>query len=660
MKLSVWLNNLSLKVKIALIPVAILLLMVGININTFFNLSEVKSTTTLTTEVYAKEVKIASAILKNTLERQILIYQFLQSGEQAVIDSYNTRLTELQSITDGIGQIAGIAKADLDSFEQAASLNQQVNDVFIGELVPNKQSIMAITANLINYITPSIIQEITDIQDLAEISELDDIRTTASEMSFAVMNARSFMQVFIMSQQEKDYERFEFEIDSAQSLYEDLQDEIDDPEFDGPMDHTGKLLKELSQEFASVRDKFHQNKKITKERLEVDITSTLNALLGLQDNIWQTLEDSGEQSVDSVDNVNQSNMISTVILVVLSAVTISILVIQITKPLSAMLKTMTDMASGEGDIRSRLNVQGKDEVAQLGGQFNLFLEKLQSIIEQLASTTVSLHTSSERVSSEMTQCEQSVTVQQQETDQAAVAINEMASTSQEVSSNAANTLNTVRDAELSVKSGDEAVASTFEDVNKLAGNIGSATEMTRSLSEQSNRVAGILSAIHAITDQTNLLALNAAIEAARAGEHGRGFAVVADAVRELATKTHQSTDEIQDIVEGLQKAAESAEKMMEDSNEQAKACVFEMSQVEESLAAINKAFTDIDGQMCLVASAMEEQVATVEEVNQNVVKINESSRQSLTSIAGSREESGQLLNHAQSLKAIVSEFKLDD
>ncbi|MGF1739767.1 methyl-accepting chemotaxis protein [Vibrio profundum] len=660
MKLSVWLNSLSLKVKIALIPVAILLLMVGININTFFNLSEVKSTTTLTTEVYAKEVKIASAILQNTLERQILIYQFLQSGEQAVIDSYNTRLTELKSITDSIGEITGIARSDLDSFEQAASLNQQVNDVFIGELVPNKQSIMAITANLINYITPSIIQEITDIQDLAEINELDEIRTTASEMSFAVMNARSFMQVFIMSQQEKDYERFEFEIDSAQSLYEDLQDEIEDSEFDGPMDHTGKLLKELSQEFASVRDKFHQNKKITKERLEVDITSTLNALLGLQDNIWQTLEESGEQSVDSVDNVNQSNMISTVILVVLSAVTISILAIQITKPLSEMLKTMTDMASGEGDIRSRLDVQGKDEVAQLGGQFNLFLEKLQSIIEQLASTTVSLHTSSERVSSEMTQCEQSVTVQQQETDQAAVAINEMASTSQEVSSNAANTLNTVREAELSVKSGDEAVASTFEDVNKLAGNIGSATEMTRSLSEQSNRVAGILSAIHAITDQTNLLALNAAIEAARAGEHGRGFAVVADAVRELATKTHQSTDEIQDIVEGLQKAAESAEKMMEDSNEQAKACVFEMSQVEESLAAINKAFTDIDGQMCLVASAMEQQVATVEEVNQNVVKINESSRQSLTSIAGSREESGQLLNHAQSLKAIVSEFKLDD
>jgi methyl-accepting chemotaxis protein len=341
-----------------------------------------------------------------------------------------------------------------------------------------------------------------------------------------------------------------------------------------------------------------------------------------------------------------------------SSLVMVFLVNKITKPLAEMLATMADMAAGEGDISRRLTVHSKDEVGQLANEFNQFLNKLHTIITQLSNTVEALLKSSQSVSSEMKQCEQGVSLQRTETDMVSVAINEMATTSIEVSRSATSTLTTIQEAETSVQEGEKAVGSTFNDINDLAKNIDAAAECTHELAEQSANVAEILNAIHGITEQTNLLALNAAIEAARAGEHGRGFAVVADAVRELAKRTHESTDQIAKIIEALQIAASRAESMMGESNGQAKRCVEDMSQVQGSLGAITQAFFDINGQMTQVATAMEEQAATAEEVNRNVVKINDISTQNLNSIERSSNESNDLLSQAHGLTDIVSEFKL--
>jgi methyl-accepting chemotaxis protein len=653
-------NNLSLKIKLSFLPALLIVIMILMNFNTYLDLKDIKSTTELTSEVYAKEVKVASSIMQNTLERQSLIYQYLKSGDAALVEQFNLKKDQLLMVKKQLAEIANYDNNGTDNnrFSQIAALNSDINRVFINELVPGKQMIIATTNRLVNETTPSMIQEINSIVDLAELEEFTDIQSTAVEMVASIMTANSSMQNYILTQGSSDSDRFDFQIEAAQSLHDDLLDMIESEEFSEYMTATKQLLATFADEFTQIRRHFATNKQIVETKLEVDVATVLELILQLQKNVWTGLDKNGDEVSDNIDQINGSNLIIAMVLTLFSSLVMVFLVNKITKPLAEMLATMADMAAGEGDISRRLTVHSKDEVGQLANEFNQFLNKLHTIITQLSNTVEALLKSSQSVSSEMKQCEQGVSLQRTETDMVSVAINEMATTSIEVSRSATSTLTTIQEAETSVQEGEKAVGSTFNDINDLAKNIDAAAECTHELAEQSANVAEILNAIHGITEQTNLLALNAAIEAARAGEHGRGFAVVADAVRELAKRTHESTDQIAKIIEALQIAASRAESMMGESNGQAKRCVEDMSQVQGSLGAITQAFFDINGQMTQVATAMEEQAATAEEVNRNVVKINDISTQNLNSIERSSNESNDLLSQAHGLTDIVSEFKL--
>jgi methyl-accepting chemotaxis protein len=653
-------NNLSLKIKLSFLPALLIVIMILMNFNTYLDLKDIKSTTELTSEVYAKEVKVASSIMQNTLERQSLIYQYLKSGDAALVEQFNLKKDQLLMVKKQLAEIANYDSNGTDNnrFSQIAALNSDINRVFINELVPGKQMIIATTNRLVNETTPSMIQEINSIVDLAELEEFTDIQSTAVEMVASIMTANSSMQNYILTQGSSDSDRFDFQIEAAQSLHDDLLDMIESEEFSEYMTATKQLLATFADEFTQIRRHFATNKQVIETKLEVDVATVLELILQLQKNVWTGLDKNGDEVSDNIDQINGSNLIIAMVLTLFSSLVMVFLVNKITKPLAEMLATMADMAAGEGDISRRLTVHSKDEVGQLANEFNQFLNKLHTIITQLSNTVEALLKSSQSVSSEMKQCEQGVSLQRTETDMVSVAINEMATTSIEVSRSATSTLTTIQEAETSVQEGEKAVGSTFNDINDLAKNIDAAAECTHELAEQSANVAEILNAIHGITEQTNLLALNAAIEAARAGEHGRGFAVVADAVRELAKRTHESTDQIAKIIEALQIAASRAESMMGESNGQAKRCVEDMSQVQGSLGAITQAFFDINGQMTQVATAMEEQAATAEEVNRNVVKINDISTQNLNSIERSSNESNDLLSQAHGLTDIVSEFKL--
>ncbi len=661
MSLTQQFNNQPLKIKISFLPILLILMLVLLSINTFFDLRKIKQTTQLTSQLYAKKAKIASSILQNTLQRQTLIYQFLKSGDDNLITQFNLKVEALDAINQQLAKAGQTTDDDNkygQKFAHISTLNHDINQVFLTELVTNQQAIITSNNQLNNDITPSIIEEIGSIADQAEIDELADTMNTANEMSAAVMNARSAMQNYILSQSSGDADRFDFEIESARSLYDDLQDTASSEDFADSMANVEKLLNQLSDKFTETRQYFDNSQQIMTTKLTPDVQQVLQTIDELQQSIWASLDSNGEAVSDNIDGINRNNLLLTLALLIFSIWILSAIVVRITQPLAEMLSTMTDMAAGEGDISQRLLVHSSDEVGQLGGEFNKFLDKLHNIILQLSNTIETLLSSSQNVSIEMNKCEQGVGVQRSETDLVSVAVNEMAATSHDASNNAASTLTTIQQAENSVSKGEKAVHSTFKDINHLAKNISLASQYTHELSEQSANVAEILTAIHGITDQTNLLALNAAIEAARAGEHGRGFAVVADAVRELATRTHESTDQIQVIIEKLQVAAAKSEQIMDESNDQAKRCVDEMSQVEQSLGLITNAFTDINDQMSQVATAMTQQTSTVEEVSRNVVKINDISADNLRSIEQSSEDSADLLKQAQSLTGIVSEFKL--
>jgi len=196
-------------------------------------------------------------------------------------------------------------------------------------------------------------------------------------------------------------------------------------------------------------------------------------------------------------------------------------------------------------------------------------------------------------------------------------------------------------------------------IDSLLSEIGQAAEVIKRLGEQSDNVGVVLDVIRGIAEQTNLLALNAAIEAARAGEQGRGFAVVADEVRTLATRTHESTQEIQAMIEKLQLGARDAVKAMENASSKAQDESDHVERAAESLAMIAGQVSGINDMNTQIATAAEEQTKVTEDINRNVVNISQRADATAENARRNQEVSEELVALAAQLDELVSRFKLD-
>jgi len=237
----------------------------------------------------------------------------------------------------------------------------------------------------------------------------------------------------------------------------------------------------------------------------------------------------------------------------------------ITRPLEATVQAMEDISRGEGDLTSRLTVEGHDEITQLTRYFNSFVERIHDVIIKASQASEAVSAAAEELSSITAESGSAITQQAKETDQVATAIEEMSATVHEVAQNAGKAAGVASSADHEAIQGKQQVESTVKAIHDLSRQVQASAAVIHSLRSDSENIGSVLDVIRNVAEQTNLLALNAAIEAARAGEHGRGFAVVADEVRTLAQRTQESTDEIQGIIEQLQGAALKAVEAMDES-----------------------------------------------------------------------------------------------
>ncbi|GMR07670.1 MAG: hypothetical protein BMS9Abin26_0673 [Gammaproteobacteria bacterium] len=345
----------------------------------------------------------------------------------------------------------------------------------------------------------------------------------------------------------------------------------------------------------------------------------------------------------------------TLLLGVISAVVISTMIL---KPLNTVVSTMRNIAEGGGDLSFRIRVPGKDEIAQLADSFNMFSAKIHEIVLQMASATSRLSSSATEMARITEDSRDAMMRQHSETDQVATAMNEMTFTVQEVANNAHSASDAAGDANVKAADGQRVVSEGKESIHKLVDEMGLASSAIEQVESDSEQIGSILEVIRGIAEQTNLLALNAAIEAARAGEQGRGFAVVADEVRTLAGRTQQATKEINDKIEKLQKGAHHAVEVMKTSSSRAEATVNSATLAGQALDGIAEAVASINDINTQIASAAEEQSATSEEINTNVVNISQitdETTESANQIATASEEMSQL---AVELSTIVAQFKV--
>jgi methyl-accepting chemotaxis protein len=331
----------------------------------------------------------------------------------------------------------------------------------------------------------------------------------------------------------------------------------------------------------------------------------------------------------------------------------------ISRPLTRAVQAMRDIAHGDGDLTQRLQVRGKDEVGQLSEAFNGFVDQIHEVIADVKRAFAQLSSAAERMSEVTIETGQSVTEQQAATDQVATAVNELNATAQQMADTSANTAQSAQEANEQTQSGKRVVNQTIEAIKGLSAEVDQAAEVIRKVEADSESIGTVLHVIRGIAEQTNLLALNAAIEAARAGEQGRGFAVVADEVRTLASRTQDSTEEIQAMIERLQSATGEAVSVMEASRNRAKAGVDQAAEAGTALGRITDAVDSITDMNTQIARAADEQSSVVEEITRNVVDISEVSDLTSQRSQELASSSQQVTELSAQLRSLVSRFKVN-
>jgi methyl-accepting chemotaxis protein len=332
----------------------------------------------------------------------------------------------------------------------------------------------------------------------------------------------------------------------------------------------------------------------------------------------------------------------------------------ISQHLNNLSNVMNDIAKGDGDLTAKINYNGVNEFGDISRAFNEIISKFHAIIYDIKNTSKQILIESDVVLTGAKESQSIISSQSDATRNTVTALEQFEASIATVSTisdeNLAISLEVVKECETS--SSDAELAS--EDIRLLMTTLQNASQVVHELNEEVKDITSVLDVINSIADQTNLLALNAAIEAARAGEHGRGFSVVADEVRSLASRTQESTIEIQKKLEVLDNTTKGVVLSMDNSTNIANKGVERVLGLKQTIDTLTAKVHQMEELITSVASATNEQTQTIAEINLNMSLIDTKSNDVAQKSLENEQASVKLTEVSQSINTQVSQFKLND
>lgn len=331
---------------------------------------------------------------------------------------------------------------------------------------------------------------------------------------------------------------------------------------------------------------------------------------------------------------------------------IHIITVQITT-----LKNTMVAVKDSGNLRERVDINTTDELGDMAGAFNHMMDKFQNIVNSVGQSTQQLSHAITQMSEITESTIDGVSRQRSETEQSAAGMNQMAASAQQTAHIADQANETTRQAHEQTENGLRIVEEATGSITELANEVEEASNVINALEDHTAKIESILDVIGGISEQTNLLALNAAIEAARAGEQGRGFAVVADEVRQLAQRSAESTQQIQEMIHELQSRSKVAVDVMNTSRTKAETTVTKATEAGEAFRTIAESMQQISSLNAQIMNAADEQSSVADEMSRNLVSISNVSEETEQGTALIRESGRELQQNAQNLEVLIKQFQ---
>ncbi|KTF13493.1 methyl-accepting chemotaxis protein [Pseudoalteromonas sp. H105] len=604
----------------------------------------------------ARDSNLSALIQSNVLTLRLEALKYLKDQNVSNINEFNNRHSLLTDLVEtGKKQFTDPAKL--------TAINKISDEI---ELYKTGFDKLVNLVNKRNNIVGSVLDEngvdmrkaVTQLIQISQQQANFDSLLKASQLQESLLLGRLYVSKYLINNTQAEFERSIEEFDVVSKRVKELALFTNSPQ-------ETALVNEFINRTAKYVDGIDQIHKTIDER-NLIITGTLDKIGPKVAAEIEEIKLNSQQRQDQIGPSIQSsnrNAINTIIIfsiiVIVLGIVLSIFISRLIKnPIGGEPLEIAKIvqAISEGDLRHQFDNTGKETGIYLA--MKEMTLKLNQMLSQIRESTTQVSETSLSLTSITAESKTGAEQQSVQLTQTATAMDQMSATVNEITQSAQMAADAASNADNEVLNGSQVVSQTHIAMGELVETMMNVSQTIANLEAETESVGSILDVIRGIADQTNLLALNAAIEAARAGEQGRGFAVVADEVRSLASRTQQSTEEIQVMISNLQNEAKKSVESMKSSMTSVEQTAEKTEQTGEALDQISQSVGTIKDMNVQIASASEEQNVVSQQISESVQHVNEKAHETMAGAEQAANIANSLSQTANELDQIVKQFRV--